>query len=379
MIDFLAAAVPSDDPWLFTFIVHEGLWLRLGAVFVLGVVLGRVLVNWFPRMDLPETVWTPDESSPQGYHQLRQIPLLGYFFAPAATQRQAQRRRAALAVELVTGLLFAGLVYCVIELGCQQTPEEGSGFYIHWRLLFQFVLLTLLVAATVVDLEVYLIPDAITLGGGSVGNCDGDSDRPCAIDPAVGRLESSGSWFSRAVHSSLDSKSPSLARTGVESYRFRGRRRINLDRTQRRFDCARAGSARLRRCDVDGHDRQFSRLAGSDFRVSAGAVVRTGSGINGADDYRADLRAVRPLSESRRCAGALYLERDLDARTDNIRRHSDLNDPGCCRIGRIGDSTGSDAIVLANPRKTRGFTFTEYAIGRSRINSPRRHGGHGDS
>ena len=67
------------------------------------------------------------------------------------------------------GALFAGLVYFVIILHCQETPEEGSAFYIHWRLMFQFALITFLMAATVVDLEQYLIPDVITATGAVVG------------------------------------------------------------------------------------------------------------------------------------------------------------------------------------------------------------------
>ncbi len=147
MIEIFAAA-PPPEPWLFTFFEHAPLWMRMAVTFAAGVIVGRGLTAWFMRMDLPEGIWTPSE---EGSPQL------------------VARDRATLAVELVTGALFAGLVYFVIDLRCQSTPEEGSGFYIHWRLLFQFALLTFLMAATVVDLELYLIPDAITVTGAVVG------------------------------------------------------------------------------------------------------------------------------------------------------------------------------------------------------------------
>ncbi len=168
MIDH-TATIAASDPWLFSFFVQEPLWLRLTAVFALGALIGRVLVNWISRMDLPESIWQTDPSTSAVRRRLAEIPLAGFLFADHQNSRSALRRRAALAVELVTGGLYVGLVYCVIDLHSQQTPEEGSGFYIHWRLLFQFLLIAFLVAATVVDLEFYLIPDAITLTGAVVG------------------------------------------------------------------------------------------------------------------------------------------------------------------------------------------------------------------
>jgi len=147
MMPSFAEIAVSIDPWLFTFFTQEPLWLRLLVMGGVGLLLGRLLVLWIPRMDLPENIW-----------QKRDDP----------AQRRI-RSRAAWAVQLVTGMLLAGLVFCVIDLKCQATPEEGSGFLIHWRIVFQSLLLVLLVAATVVDLEMYLIPDAITLTGAVIG------------------------------------------------------------------------------------------------------------------------------------------------------------------------------------------------------------------
>ncbi|WP_145376366.1 prepilin peptidase [Symmachiella dynata] len=148
MTEFFAANDSLRDPWLLTFFTYTPLWIRLVVTFAFGVVVGRGVVFWLLRMRLPEGIWTSAGLSE---------PLNGV------------RARATLAVELAMGALFAGLVYFVIILHCQETPEEGSAFYIHWRLLFQFALITFLMAATVVDLEQYLIPDAITATGAIVG------------------------------------------------------------------------------------------------------------------------------------------------------------------------------------------------------------------
>lgn len=148
MTEIFAANDYLRDPWLLTFFTYTPLWIRMVVTFAVGVVVGRGVVFWLMHMRLPEGIWTSAGQSE---------PL------------SVVRARASLAVELAMGALFAGLVYFVIILHCQETPEEGSAFYIHWRLMFQFALITFLMAATVVDLEQYLIPDVITATGAVVG------------------------------------------------------------------------------------------------------------------------------------------------------------------------------------------------------------------
>jgi prepilin signal peptidase PulO-like enzyme (type II secretory pathway) len=70
---------------------------------------------------------------------------------------------------LGTALLFTALDFAVAFGGAHWVTEGGSIDWGHWRLLYHFVLASLLVAATVVDLEYYLIPDEITVPGLAIG------------------------------------------------------------------------------------------------------------------------------------------------------------------------------------------------------------------
>lgn len=185
MWELLAAVDPPSDPWLFTFFQNSPLQFRLWVVFAFGVMVGRGMTWLFPRFDLPDNIWIDETETGYADGLWPNFPLFGFFFRRCATSRDRVRRRAILAVELATGLLFAGLVYMVTEEKGQSTPEEGSGFYIHWRLMFQFLLLALLIAATTIDLELYLIPDSITLTGALAG---------VAIATAVGYLQLVPLW-----------------------------------------------------------------------------------------------------------------------------------------------------------------------------------------
>src|SRR5262249_41089002 len=57
------------------------------------------------------------------------------------------------------------LLTAVIHWGAHGLTEAGSVDWAHWRLLYHYVLVGLLVTATAVDFDQYLIPDAITVPG----------------------------------------------------------------------------------------------------------------------------------------------------------------------------------------------------------------------
>jgi leader peptidase (prepilin peptidase)/N-methyltransferase len=78
-------------------------------------------------------------------------------FAPSA------RRWLSLVIVLALTGLNAALVWAVISGECQAITEGGSIDWVQWRLLYQAALIAALVAATVLDLVCYVIPDAITL------------------------------------------------------------------------------------------------------------------------------------------------------------------------------------------------------------------------
>ena len=75
-----------------------------------------------------------------------------------------------LAVEIVTGVLFAAYVLAAGRLECQQITEvRPDDFWKSVRIIDHLVLITLLVAATATDVRDYVIPDQITVPGMILG------------------------------------------------------------------------------------------------------------------------------------------------------------------------------------------------------------------
>lgn len=66
---------------------------------------------------------------------------------------------------LATGGLYTIVVLAVTHGRCQWITEGGSIDWGQWRLLYHYVLITLLVAATAIDFDQYVIPDQITIPG----------------------------------------------------------------------------------------------------------------------------------------------------------------------------------------------------------------------
>ena len=66
-------------------------------------------------------------------------------------------------------LLFAAFTWAVGKGCCQHLTEGGSIDWIHWRIVYHLILISLLIVATVIDFKVYLIPDSITIPGMIVG------------------------------------------------------------------------------------------------------------------------------------------------------------------------------------------------------------------
>ena len=80
------------------------------------------------------------------------------------------RRLRSLAIILASTTLFILFQWASLELGCLDTPEvQPSGAGRTWRLVYQLTLLALLVVATAIDFDCYMIPDSITLPGTLIG------------------------------------------------------------------------------------------------------------------------------------------------------------------------------------------------------------------
>lgn len=73
-------------------------------------------------------------------------------------------------IVLATALIFGLFHWASLELRCLETPEvQPSGTGRYWRLAYQLTLFALLILATAIDFDCYMIPDAITVPGVLLG------------------------------------------------------------------------------------------------------------------------------------------------------------------------------------------------------------------
>jgi leader peptidase (prepilin peptidase) / N-methyltransferase len=71
---------------------------------------------------------------------------------------------------LATTVLFGGLAWAEQIAGALNTPEvQPAHFGRAWRLYYHFILLGLLIVATAIDFDCYMIPDQITIPGMVLG------------------------------------------------------------------------------------------------------------------------------------------------------------------------------------------------------------------
>lgn len=202
-------------------------WLMRGLVFVLGTICGsfvNVCVHRLPRYPHGEFwpalrgLWTPPSSCPRcrtpiPWHD--NIPVLGWLLlrGRCRTCRMAISPQYPL-VELLNGLLLLLLYWQEVPIGRQASLTESSLFselgpqnvpglgplapevWIHLRFLYHVVLIEALLAASLIDLRLMIIPDTVTLPALAVG---------VAGSVLVGRLNIVPVWFqdprlSRELH-----------------------------------------------------------------------------------------------------------------------------------------------------------------------------------
>lgn len=146
-------------PWIAPASPHE--WLFLTGAFVLGSCIGSFLNVVIYRLPLglsvnePKRSFCPHCRTPiKAWHNL---PLLGWLWLRAkcaACQAPISARYPA--VELLTGLLFAA----VWTVAWNTNP---------WLALPWAVFVSILIAATFIDLDHLIIPDELTWGGAAAG------------------------------------------------------------------------------------------------------------------------------------------------------------------------------------------------------------------
>ena len=124
-------------------VVEEPAWEFGVLLLALGAAVGSLLPSWVTRM--------------AAYSGLEDEP----------------PKRSTLAIRCGYALAMA-VAFAVFGLGVargnwQMVSEGGDIAWMHWRILYHLLLLTLLAAATLIDFRLYIIPDEITVTGMGCG------------------------------------------------------------------------------------------------------------------------------------------------------------------------------------------------------------------
>lgn len=137
-------------------------WFQGAVIFIFAICIGSFLNVLIYRLPRSESIVSPGSRCPHCRHALSwyfNIPLLSYILirgkchycgAPVSSRY--------FFVELITGILITALYFVSLR-----TPSPLFYF------LFFSLFLTGLIVATFIDLEHYLIPDLVSLGGIPLG------------------------------------------------------------------------------------------------------------------------------------------------------------------------------------------------------------------
>ena len=172
--------------------------LLLGCfVFVVGTVVGSFLNVCIYRIPWEKSVIWPGSRCPRCWSPISatdNIPIVSWLVlrgecrhcgAPISPRYPL--------IELLTGLLFLGLYYVDVVLG-----ERGSHGYEIGQplatLAYHAILAALLVAATFVDYDLFVIPDAITVTGAILGIGLGALNPLIRPEPAAATTHAQGLW-----------------------------------------------------------------------------------------------------------------------------------------------------------------------------------------
>ena len=160
MAELLASLIRG----VFVFVTEAPFWLQAVVLGPLGVVVGQRVWWWAERMA---------QDRPVGFAPLcrscaRALPLRDRWNW-RCSECGAEISPGRIATAILTALLFLLLIGSLSHWRGQSLTEGGSIDWFHVRLVVQLVFVSLLVAATVIDLQHYIIPDEITVPGMLVG------------------------------------------------------------------------------------------------------------------------------------------------------------------------------------------------------------------
>jgi prepilin signal peptidase PulO-like enzyme (type II secretory pathway) len=168
------------DLWFFRFVTESSAWQHAVVLFPLGLFVGQRIWWWAERMDQD----LPFGHAPQcrQCHAGLSLRARWSLRCPACGFRISIGRTG---TALLTSLLFVLVAGSLMHWRGQSLVEGGSIDYFHVRLVVQLVFVSLLVTATVIDLQHYIIPDEITLPGTLFG---------VAVSIAFGNLQFVPVW-----------------------------------------------------------------------------------------------------------------------------------------------------------------------------------------
>ncbi len=146
--------------------------LRAGGSFVLGALVGSLVNLWVYQL-----AWEPRATSHWSRTDAswtQRIPIVGWL----AAGRQGSDIPGSgawlrpMLVELLTGAIFAGLYFWEVQwLGLMPAARlaPAAAWYAHAAVLSHWVLISLMLAASLIDIDERIIPDSITVPGTLAG------------------------------------------------------------------------------------------------------------------------------------------------------------------------------------------------------------------
>jgi len=154
---------PKQPGFLFDFVTEAPLWQQALVLVPLGFLAGHFVWWWIERLSFDLGFRAPIPC------RRCEIPLsLRSRLAARCSACGFHYDPARLLTVLSTVGCFVLLAWAYREKA-QGLPDGGSIDWFHYRLPVQLVLVTLLIAATLIDLRLFIIPDEITASGVLIG------------------------------------------------------------------------------------------------------------------------------------------------------------------------------------------------------------------
>jgi len=161
----------SFDLWVSKYVTYGPLGPLIAIAALLGWIASRWCWHWIDCLTWERSVFSRRLCQHCGASFPRQSLTSSFTSVihggncPTCGRFQSGR----LVASVFVALLFAVFTWSVGKAQCQSLTEGGSIDWIHWRILYHLILITLLIVATGIDFRAYLIPDSITLTGMIIG------------------------------------------------------------------------------------------------------------------------------------------------------------------------------------------------------------------